>query len=258
MLIVSATLYALGGSAFAQTYEPCGDLTNAYGPLDYRRASDAERRLVENQHFTPRVERLLGGQRAGTAGGDIDYTLRVFPNHPRALLAMMRLGEKENKNKPTNSRYTIGCWFDRAVRFQPEDGAVRMLYGTYLARQGNSKEAIEQLQRASELLGDQDGNAHYNLGLAYIEVKDYDKALFHAHKAYGLGFDLPGLRNKLQRAGKWKEPARVTAPPVPTEPPTPAAADTNVPAAPVEPTPESTTPTPPPPAADVTTVEPGK
>ena len=34
----------------------------------------------------------------------------------------------------------------------------------------------------------------------------YDKALASAHRAYGAGFPLPGLKNKLKRAGKWREP----------------------------------------------------
>ena len=45
-----------------------------------------------------------------------------------------------------------------------------------------------------------------DLGLAYADLKQYDKALESAHRAYGAGFPLPGLKNKLKRAGKWREP----------------------------------------------------
>ena len=46
--------------------------------------------------------------------------------------------------------------------------------------------------------------AHYNLGLLYVRKKDYDKARASADKAYGAGFPLPGLKNKLLEAGQWR------------------------------------------------------
>jgi len=43
------------------------------------------------------------------------------------------------------------------------------------------------------------------MGLIYFDLKDYDKALSFAHRAYGSGFPLPGLRDKLKKVGKWQE-----------------------------------------------------
>ena len=48
---------------------------------------------------------------------------------------------------------------------------------------------------------------HYNLGLIYLELGDADRALEQAHAAYALGYPLPGLRNRLQRMGKWRPAA---------------------------------------------------
>jgi tetratricopeptide (TPR) repeat protein len=62
---------------------------------------------------------------------------------------------------------------------------------------------VRRFKEANGLLGD-DLNVHYNLGLAYFELKDYDQALEHAKRAYALGHPLPGLRDKLKRAGKWE------------------------------------------------------
>jgi tetratricopeptide (TPR) repeat protein len=205
----------------------CGDFSSSYGPFDYRTATQDQKDLVERVHFTREVETLVRGKTSTRPGPDLNYTLRVFPNHPRALLAMMKLGKKEKTVRPQGSNYTVECWFDRAVRFQPDDGVAHLLYGTYLAREGKNKEAVAKLEEARTLLGDGDGNAHYNLGLAYTDLKQYDKALEHAHKAYALGFNLPGLRGKLQRAGKWTEPppkaetsaAAAATPPKPAEPP---------------------------------------
>jgi tetratricopeptide (TPR) repeat protein len=187
----------------AEVSADCFDYSNAFGPFDYRTASQKNKSLVEGAHFTREVEMLRHGHR-GSLAGDISYTLNSFPNHPRALVSMMKLGEREKTERPRGARYTVACYFARAVRFAPDDGAVRVLYGIYLLKLGKKKEAVEQLQAAQELVGD-DRNVHYNLGLAYFDMKDFDRALLHAKKAYELGFPLPGLRDKLKQAGKWRD-----------------------------------------------------
>jgi tetratricopeptide (TPR) repeat protein len=202
-------------------FEACGELKNGFGPFDYRTASPEDKDVVERRHFTLRVEHLAQGQTVTHPGGDIEYTLRVFPNHPRALFAMVRLGEKENRDKPIGSPYTISCWFDRAIRFTPNDGSVRLVFGIYLSRKGKTNEAIEQLQAAGKLGGDS-ANVHYNLGLAYFDLKEYEKSFEHAHAAYELGFPLAGLRNKLKQVGKWRDapifPASATSHPARSTP----------------------------------------
>jgi Flp pilus assembly protein TadD len=100
----------------------------------------------------------------------------------------------------------MNCWLDRAVRFAPDDGQVRMLLGVYLLRAGQKEEAVKELESARELVSVDDPNLHYNLGLAYFDLGRFDQSLFHAHKAYELGFPLPGLKNKLVRANRWREP----------------------------------------------------
>jgi Tfp pilus assembly protein PilF len=199
VLLCSACL--AGSAAYAA--EPCGDLANAYGPYDYR-VNKAELKPVEAFHFSTAVEQLRGGEH-GYLGGDLDYVLRASPNHHRALLAMDRYAQKLRSNRIPHANYTIDCYYDRAVRFRPDDGTVRVLYGSFLARNGKPQEAIAQLQEAEQLLGD-NANLRYNMGLVYLDLKDYDKALSHAHRAYQLGFNLPGLRRRLQAAGKWQEP----------------------------------------------------
>ncbi|MBK8376016.1 MAG: oligosaccharide flippase family protein [Sphingomonadales bacterium] len=185
----------------------CGSLQNAYGPYDYY--SDKNRLpIVEANHFTPEVENLEGGmaRRAGSnVGTDLDYTLRAFPNHPRALLSMVRYGEKTRKEKPPYASYSVECYLNRAVRFKPDDSIVRMIYAIYLSKHGRSSEALKELNEAIRL-GENSANLYYNIGLVYFDLKDYDKALTNAQSAYQMGFPLPGLRNKLKRIGRWKEP----------------------------------------------------
>ena len=190
----------------AKALDYCGELANAYGPFDYRTATAAQKHLVESAHFLPFIEQLQRGL-TGSLGSEIDYTLRAFPNHPRALMAMMKLGMKENVRQPRGALWPVECYFDRAVRFAPDDPAVRTLYGVYLVKNGSREAAANELKLASDALEKTggDANLNYNLGLAYFEMKDYDKALEQAKKAYALGFPLPGLRDKLKRVNKWEE-----------------------------------------------------
>lgn len=179
----------------------CGPLENAFGPFDYRTAAPRDKRLVEGAHFTPEVETLRRGSR-GYLGGDIDYTLRVFPNHPRALMAMVRLAELKRTTRPAGARYTAECYFDRAIRFTPDDPMVRVLYGIYLAKARRTKEAEEQLSQA-EQLGGSDPQVIYDIGIGHLELKDYAKALAFAKKADAMGIRVTGLRDRLQREGQW-------------------------------------------------------
>jgi tetratricopeptide (TPR) repeat protein len=179
----------------------CGDLVNPYGPYDYRTDKD-KLKIVEQYHFSADVELLRSGM-SGQLGGDMDYTLRAFPNHHRALHSMDLLARKEKNEQPRGAKWRVECYFDRAIRFRKDDAMVRMLYGIYLVSHDRKKEGIEQL-RSAEKLGAKGANFHYNLGLAYFDIGDHDAALEHAKKAYDLGFPLPGLKDKLKRAGKWR------------------------------------------------------
>ncbi len=186
----------------AQVNDLCGDpFRNAYGPWDYRTTTAEQRNVVERYHFTDKVASLQGGE-GGTIAGDLSYTLRVFPNHPQALLSLTRLALREKAVKI--NEYSVECWLERAARFRPDDPMPPAIAGTYFARLGRTAEALSELDRAASL-GSDDANLNYNLGLGYLEAKKYDKAMAHARQAYAAGFPLPGLRNRLIRAGAWKE-----------------------------------------------------
>jgi tetratricopeptide (TPR) repeat protein len=182
----------------------CGSLLNAVGPWDYRTATTREKDLVERFHFNSNIESLALGRGGSVSNAaDISYTLKAFPNHPRALLSMAQLGLRDKTPHPKGSPYSIDCWFERAMEFRPDDGQVRLIYGITLLKAGRPQDAIQKLEQADRLLPN-DPNVQYNLGLAYFDTKDYDKSLEHAKKAYALGFPLPGLRDKLQRIDKWQ------------------------------------------------------
>lgn len=180
----------------------CGVLENAYGPFDFR-TDKHKLEIVERFHFTPQVETLQRGQ-SGRLGSDIDYTLRAFPNHHRALYAMMRLAERTPAGQPKGARYPAECYFERAIRFRPDDAQVHALYAFYLSKQKRTDEARRQLEEAARLQPS-DPQILYNIGLGYADLKDYGKSLEFAHKAYAAGIAFEGLRERLRAAGQWRD-----------------------------------------------------
>lgn len=199
-IIIGALLLSMASTAaYGASY--CGELTNAYGPFDYRKTEFAPNLyLVESAHFTSDVEKLIKGN-AGTLGGDLDYTLRAFPNHPRALSSLARYALRSKTTRVPGLKYSFECYFDRAIRFRPDDSAVRMIYGVYLSKLGRNDDALTQLIEAVNLQPD-NGPINYNLGLVYFEKKDYDNARHYADKAASLDFPLQGLKTKLAEVGK--------------------------------------------------------
>lgn len=177
----------LVSAANLQAANYCGELSNAYGPFDYRNSDNkANLDMVEMAHFTPNIEHLTKGN-TGTLGAELSYTLRAFPNHHRALMAFGKLALREKTPRPNMANYSVECFFDRAIRFSPDDGVVRMVYGIYLSQSGNPGKAIEQVNEAARLQPE-NPNINYNLGLLYMKKKDYEHAKIYAKKAYALGF----------------------------------------------------------------------
>lgn len=201
-----ALLLAVPGLASAQDEMTlCGPLGNAYGPYDFRYDRD-KLPIVTGAHFTPVVEALIRGTTNASPGGDIDYTLRAIPNHPNALLSMAKLGDRERTDQPRGSRYTVDCWFERAIRFRSDDHVVRMLYANFLTEKKRNDDALRQLDYVRLQLAKDNPFTHYNLGLLYLGLQHYDKALAEAHLAQSLGYPRTELQKKLQAAGQWKDP----------------------------------------------------
>jgi Tfp pilus assembly protein PilF len=182
---------------------PCGPLLALQTGGDYTDPADADKRqVVEQFHFTPEVEALRGGS-TGSLGADLGYTLEHFPNHHRALAALMRLSQRLHDLHPPGAHYATECYFERALRFRPRDTQVHRLYADFLLGQNRFSEAQAQLLQvvAAEPA---DALAHYNLGLLYADQHDFAAARAHARQAYALQFPLPGLRRRLRAAGQWE------------------------------------------------------
>jgi len=205
--LISLPVLAANQTPDAQaTFEDCGSIQNSYGPWDYTNPMHFAEKLpiVENYHFNANVETLTKGMSSVWVGSDIDYTLRAFPNHPRALNAMGNLALRHSDMRvPPGANWSGDCYFQRALKFKPDDPTVKMIYGTFLARQQKMNAAKDQFEQAVALQP-QSAEAHYNLGLVYEKLGNDQLALDHAKTAYSLGFPLHGLRAILERKGVWK------------------------------------------------------
>ena len=207
--------------------DPIKDRGNLSGPFDINDPADARNvNTVVVHHFTPFIEEMaingwtarppqviedkVGGR--GLEGGHLDFTLRAIPNHARALNAMgmwqLRLRREslsEFTNKLNRGTFkTAECYYERGIMFRPNDGMVRMAYAVFRHRQGRTEDALKHYKDAVRLMPETP-EPHYNIGLLYVELKQYDLARKHAQKAYELGYPLTGLRDSLIRLGEWQD-----------------------------------------------------
>lgn len=213
-IVLAIGLTVSKGSLGAESKHPpdrdpsaaCGSFTYhrlAIGPLDYRIAPPDAIEIVETRHFTRNVEMLTRGER-GTIGGDIAYTLNAFPNHPRALRSAAAYERRRGPEAVKEMGFSTRCWFERAVSFRAADPNVRIIIASELIKRREKEEARSHLVVAEK---NANGSAvvFYNLGLLYFDLGDYDRSMAFAREAYGLGLNLPGLRQKLTSVDKWQE-----------------------------------------------------
>lgn len=193
---------ALGG-------QTCGTLPDG-NPTDYRlRVTDnALQRAVDDvnrNHLDLAVRDMNEGNVGPNVIGNLGFILNHWPNHYPALQALIRY--KLAGGDGDRGRYrSADCYFEIAHQFVPNDANVLILYGIYRYRSGDTDRAELYWKRALQLEADS-AEAHYNLGLLYVEEARFRDALEHAIKAYDLGYPLPGLKSKLVRAGYWHQEA---------------------------------------------------
>lgn len=173
-----------------------------YGPYDYmyRERYSQQLRLVEGAHFTPNVEYLIKGEKNAHPDGDLDYTLRAWPNHHRALNSAITLRLRKDKIYFQNThRSPAECYLQRALRFSPKDAVSYMLYGILLQRLSYYDEAYEKYRRAEDLQPE-NLNIKYNLGLLLVDMGRMKEAKHYAEQVYARKFPLPGLQRRLELA----------------------------------------------------------
>lgn len=195
-----------------EIYDPdCQPLHRAgkHGPFDYRAATVDEKVLVEGAHFDIHYQGYkLGKTKIKTGRSVIEtpaagfgYTLWAFPNHHLALTAIEDLGYRWKADRLPELPLRVHCYFKRAVKFVPDDGLVRALYGYYYARRGKAVDAKNHLVEALRL--QPDGlNVLVYVANAYLELNQLDLAAEYARRAYAAGYPLPGLRQRIEKTGR--------------------------------------------------------
>ncbi len=174
-------------------------------PIDYTDPADQDyvKNWVEQYHWTAGVENLTKGK-SGPVQQDLAFILRQIPNHHRALNSMMnwQLTHPFPLDATEYGMYRIDCYFDRALSFTPNDPVLYVLQAIYFHKTKKYEDAERSYQRA--LAMDEDlAEAHYDLGLLLFDMGKFPEAKAEAQKAYALSYPMPGLRNRLARAGKW-------------------------------------------------------
>ena len=217
VLLVSALSQLVAAASHAQGNAPwvgttfsgvqCSGNGQGFGPFDYLSRSSLRDKLniVESYHFTHEVEQLLRGK-SGRIAGDIDYTLRAWPNHHRALNAMMRYQNAQSRkweHAPGLAGVPpVECYFQRAINFSPKDGTVRMLFAMHLQKNQQLDRAGTLYQEALDL---EPNNLQlkYNYALLLVELREYERAREFARAIYEMDFPLMGLQKKLKNKGFW-------------------------------------------------------
>ena len=172
-------------------------------PIDVNRANDyysalgtGQLKVVEQYHLGPCEQRLRERDYPRTVG-ECNFILKIFPNHPQALLLMTQACERWK-----SPLCRLDDVFQSAVSINPSAAETYVVQGIHLHRTQQYGKAIASYKYALQL---EPGlvNAHYNLALTYLETKQFDLANEHAQRAYALGATLPGLRNMLESTGHW-------------------------------------------------------
>lgn len=187
-----------------------------YGPYDYTNSDHKSKNLqiVEEYHFSKDIEMLINGVPNSLAGGgsysipgSIDYTLMAFPNHHRALNAILNYqliykSQIDSKAKE-NVRSPVECYLQRAIHFSPKDIASYLIYTSYLRKTKHMQETEAVYQKALKIAPEESALRH-SYGLFLVELKKYPEAMEQARIIYGKKYKRQKLKQVLEKSGHWQ------------------------------------------------------
>jgi len=176
------------------------------GPWDYLQRENLQRelRIVEDFHFSRKVQFLASGDRG--VANDVDYTLRGWPNHHKALLTIIQYQLEFLKNR-SKIKYKLEippeCYLERAINFSPKDPVPYSLYGYYLHKLGLFEKSEIMYKKAVKYFPN-NARIAYSYALLLTDLKRYDEALKFSKFAYQHDKPPEMLKNKLLKLGVWK------------------------------------------------------
>lgn len=174
---------------------------------DYYTTDPEKQRLIQSAeyHHLGKGIQFMGKGAHEQARAEFEYVLNISANHPAALFHYVSLTVDKLK-RPSLAEERI----ERALDLNPNAGSTYVAAGYFYQKTGRIREALTMYNRGVELQP-ASMTGWYNLGLAYLEVRDLENANAAAQKAYALGHPLPGLRKRLEALGAWR-PAASTNP----------------------------------------------
>jgi tetratricopeptide (TPR) repeat protein len=175
--------------------------TGGVPPGDYRQRNvdPYVKKQISNLEFyhLSKARKSLGAKHAPSVMSNLDFALRHVPNHYEAL--QMLIGW-ELRGGGLGGYRKSNCYLDWAREFVPDDEMVLAMGGTYFWKKGQVPMADAWYRKAVEV-APASAEANYAYGLMLFDQKQYDEARQRATAAYAAGYPLPGLRDKLRKAG---------------------------------------------------------
>lgn len=130
---------------------------------------------------------------------EYNFTFNRLPhNHPMRAEVGTRLGLAYGE---LGARDEADRHFDIALTECAECEIGYQGKAMYLRGRKELAAAREVLLKGDAATGGQSAQLNYMLGLVLVDLGEFDAAREHARKAYELGYPLPGLRDRLARAG---------------------------------------------------------
>jgi tetratricopeptide (TPR) repeat protein len=90
-----------------------------------------------------------------------------------------------------------------AIQANPIADRPYLVLASMLRRSSKTPEAMKLLEQGNSATNFNSAEINYTLGLMYAEQRSYGPARECAKRAYALGYPLPGLKKRLEKAGEW-------------------------------------------------------
>jgi tetratricopeptide (TPR) repeat protein len=135
------------------------------------------------------------------ANTEISYTFDRIPDsspiYPTVAVNMARA--RLERGQPEDAIAAV----QHAVETHPQDPRPYIGMAVIYRDMKKLDLARDALLKGDEAVGGASAEIQYTLGLIYFELDDKENALAYARKAYDKNYPLPGLQQKLKRAGYW-------------------------------------------------------
>lgn len=135
---------------------------------------------------------------------NIDYSVKRTPRehslYPEMLtmIAAAHSGRREYEQAEQYLR--------ESMRLHPRYAGAYAALGLLYRDLGRKEEGRDVLKEGDAATNGESAEIHYFLGLMLLEEGEIDAAVAHAREAYARRYPLPGLRQKLEQIGRWREP----------------------------------------------------